>query len=261
MVDQLQKEYAGKPVLFVEQQVGTGKPTVNNRDGNFWIAFGKNSATTPMSVIDSGFEIGTGSEDFHKVYKAKVDKELKRPAGADIKVLYERDGTGAVNARLDVTNHTDKTLSLSNQTKVQVLVFEDIKLHDTSRFVRAGAMMFIPEDLAPGKSASFKLTVAPDKLREVADLNKMRVLGFIEYRPGGNTGAFDMLNAALGEQGPLTAPTAVPPTAVPPTEEPTDVPPTEEATPTAEAPTAVPPTAEPPAPEKKWIYLPICSMN
>lgn len=285
VVDQLQVEYAAKPVLFLEQQIGTTQPTVNRRDDNFWLALGGTRAQTPFNSIDSGFVISYGDEDYRKVYKAKLDKELRRVAGADVKVRYERDRTGAVNARIDVTNRTDRTLGPANVARVHVLVYEDEKVAYTSRFVRAGSFFPLDEDLEPGKSASYELTVTPDKLRNVTNLNKFKVVGFIEYRPGGTTGAFDMLNAAMGEQGPLVVPTAtattsmlptatstpvplpttepmptavpptsVPPTTVPPTSVPPTAPPATEVPPTNVPPTTVPPTANPPG---RVIFLPM----
>lgn len=145
-------------------------------------------------MVDSGNQITHGYEDFYNVYKAMVDIALARPAQADITATWQRVGD---KVRFDVrlTNLSLVTLSSSsNSATVHAIVYEDAHVADTDRFVRATVSTDITSSLAPGATASFVL--------ETADLSgvnwdKLHFIVLADYRPGGASGAYDMLQAAV----------------------------------------------------------------
>ena len=145
-------------------------------------------------MVDSGNQITHGYEDFYNVYKAMVDTALARPAQADVTATWQRVGD---RIRFDVrlTNLSLVTLSsTSNSAAVHAIVYEDAHVADTDRFVRATASTDITSSLAPGATASFVLETAD--LSEV-NWDKLHFIVLADYCPGGTSGAYDMLQAAV----------------------------------------------------------------
>jgi len=133
-------------------------------------------------MVDSGNQITHGYEDFYNVYKAMVDTALARPAQADITATWQRVGD---KVRFDVrlTNLSLVTLSSSNSATVHAIVYEDVHVADTDRFVRAAVFSDITSSLAPGATASFVLETAD--LSEV-NWDKLHFIVLADYYPGGH---------------------------------------------------------------------------
>jgi hypothetical protein len=259
--DALQAEYlkAGKPVLFLEQQLQGQYPDVDQRSAYWFSAYGRGgSVQPPLNMVDSGWRISNGQEqDFTKKYRGQVDDALRRKAGAEIGAVWERDRSGGLNARATVKNLTDFVLGPSNLAKVHVLVYEESKLVETGRFVRAGASAYLSGNLNPGETATVNVTVPADQFRGV-NMGRAKVVALFDYRNGGASGPFELLNAVMAVQGTLNAPTAVPtPGAPTDTPEPPPATDTPEATPTPGLPRETPlPTANPPTATSRPIVLP-----
>ncbi len=196
-VDQLAQDYAGQPVVFVEYDVDNAP---YSRYGRWWAAFGGDSATLPLVMVDSGNQIRDGYVDFYNVYKAMVDAALARPPQAEIQAHWWRTGN-KVGFYVQVKNLSTVTLSSwTNSATVHAIVYEDTHVKVTNRFIRAAVETDI-SSLAPNATATFKL--------ETSDLNdvnwdNLHFVVLVDYHPSGPEGAFDMLQAAVAL--PIVAP-------------------------------------------------------
>lgn len=161
-VDQLAADFAGQPVLFLEQNVDN---TVGNRYGRWWDAFGGNSATLPMAMVSSGNQIADGTVAFPNVttmkyylaYRAMVEAQLMRPPLAAIEIYEHRVGDH-LQATVFVTNLSSQVLSAyDNGAMVEVLVYEENHILLTDRFVRTAVSQFINDPLGPGETAAYIL--------------------------------------------------------------------------------------------------------
>jgi hypothetical protein len=197
-VDQLAAEYAGQPVLFLEQDVDN---TVGMRYGRWWAAFGGTSAVLPMAMVSSGHQVADGSIAFpdptmlkyYQAYRTMVEAESIRPALATIEV-YDRRVGDRIQATVFVTNMGSQTLSANdNGAMVEVVVYEENHTLLTGRFVRAAVSRIIYPSIGPGETIAF--------IMETGDLigvdwSRIHVLALADYRPAGNAGPYDMLQAA-----------------------------------------------------------------
>ena len=245
VVEQMTKAYADLPIDFMEQAVVSGDAGVNRRINLAASALGQNvSFPLPLAIADSGYQLHAGPGDYVNVYKKFIADELNRPSEGEIDVRYELNRRGGLMARVTITNNLGVSLTITNLARVEVLVYEEVKVYETSHTVRAGDYQNITAPLDPGKSARYSLYVLPEDMQHVTNRQKMHVVGFVEYRPGGEAkiSPYHTLNAGVGVEGPLTLPTQPPTATSPPTEEPspTPPPPTETPTPKPALPTLTP---------------------
>jgi hypothetical protein len=190
-VDALAEEFAGQPVLFLEQRYTSA---VGERVSRFWAGFAGGQAYYPLAMVDSGQQVASGGADFQALYRQMVQTALARPAQAEVSARY-RQVEGRVQAEVTVTNGSTATLSAANGATVHILVYEHARVLWTGRYVRGAAWTAVEEALPPGATRTFSLET--DALT-VQDWNQVRVVALVDYRPGGNTGPYDMLQAALG---------------------------------------------------------------
>ena len=189
MVDQLANDYAGQPVVFLEQDANN---PLGNRIGRWWAAYGGGGVVgVPLVMVDSGHQFSNGYVDFYATYQAMVDAELARPALAEITAYSERVGD-TLHFEVELTNLSGVSLSSSNGATVHAIVYEDAHEGVTDRIVRAAVSTAINPALAHGDSMTFTLETALSGV----DWDKIHPLVLADYRPGG-TGAYDMLQAAL----------------------------------------------------------------
>jgi uncharacterized repeat protein (TIGR01451 family) len=204
VVDQLASEYAaaGQPVLFLEQDVDQ---PLGSRVDRWWAAHGAGSVSLPLSMVDSGHQIDNGYTDAtstYNTYKAMVDAALARPALAEIVAHSQRSGE-RLHFDVQLTNRSGVTLSASNSATVHAIVYEEHTPldpnvdHITGRIVRAAVSTGISPALSDG--ATMTLTLESAELNNVADWDKVHTLVLADYRPGGTSGAYDMLQAAVAD--------------------------------------------------------------
>ena len=198
-VDQLASDYAPQPVVFLEQNVDA---PLGGRTSLWWAA-NTNTGTIylPLVMADSGHYWGNGYVSFYSVYQAAVDAEIARPAGADLSAGARRDrqplpGVGAGDEPEWV--HA----LVFEPGKIQAFVYEDIKIGVTSRTTRSVASVSIGAALEDNASRS--LVLDTDDISP-ADWSKVHVVVAVDYRPGGTTGAYDMLQAVFAD---IAAPAA-----------------------------------------------------
>jgi hypothetical protein len=123
-----------------------------------------------------------------------VDAELARAPEAAIEARWWRDGDKA-RFSVELTNQGGTTLSTAaNDATVHAVVYEDTQVGTTDRYARAAVSTGVATPLAPGASATFSLETAG--LTGV-DWEQLHFLVLVDYRPGGASGAYDMLQAAV----------------------------------------------------------------
>jgi hypothetical protein len=196
VVDQLASDYAGQPVLFLEQDVDN---PVGARYGRWWAAHGySGSVTLPLVMVDSGQQISNGSEDFYGVYSAMVDTALARPPRAEITAYHERTGdTLTIYGAL--TNLSGEPLSwAANAATLHALIYEEAPIGATNRFVHAAPWSPIDTVLAPGAMMTFTLSATLSGV----NWENVHAVALADYRPG--DAAYDTLQAAVTQPPTLT---------------------------------------------------------
>ncbi len=190
---------ASQPVVFLEQDV---RSPLGNRLGRFWAAFGLATAYYPLLIVDSGHQVTSGySYDLYSRYQNMVLAELPRPPQAELQLFTWQTGN-RIHFFAKATNLTGTALSATrNGASFSALVYEDIHYGVTSRFVRAVVDRPVSSEMAPGGTAAF--SGQTPELTSV-DWARTHTVGLIDYRPAGNTGPYDMLQAVRGLAPTLT---------------------------------------------------------
>lgn len=122
-----------------------------------------------------------------------IDRSLARPARGDIAALAHRVGD-SIQFEIAFTNLSGEALSTANKAQVFALVYEDILVHDTHRYVRGIAKADFT-NLPSGASTSFSINVAD---MTVVDWNKLHFVVFADYQPAGSS-KWDTLNGAMAD--------------------------------------------------------------
>lgn len=147
----------------------------------------------PLVMVDSGHQISNGHVDYYNTYKAMVEDELVRLAQAEIEAQCQRIGD-TLHFDIQLTNLSGVTLSgSSNSATVHAIVYEDAHVGVTDRIVRAAVSTSIFPALAHGETMTFTLET---ELSGV-DWDKIHSVVLADYRPGGSSGAYDLLQAAF----------------------------------------------------------------
>lgn len=193
MVEQLAGEYANQNVVFLEYDVDSAPSSRFNR---WWHGFNGQSASLPLIMTDSGYEVHTGyhGPDQYAELKSMVDTSITRPAAADLSASWSRIGNRA-HFSVTVTNHSGVTLSSNKNAAVHAIVYEDVQVHYTGRFVRSAVSTPIAS-LANGATGDFTLE---SEALEGVDWNKLHFIVLVDYLPGGTDQPYDMLQAALAQ--------------------------------------------------------------
>jgi hypothetical protein len=138
---------------------------------------------------------------FDTIYRGLINGELLRPPQAEVEAYAARAGN-AMRIWIRMVNRSAATLSAAaNGATANVIVWEDRKVHVTSRTVRAAPLADVTQPVAPG--AAFATVLDTPTLIGV-DWGKLHAVAFVDYRPAGATGAYDMLQAALAIPPELT---------------------------------------------------------
>jgi len=189
VVDQLARDFADQPVVFLEHPVDTAQ---GDRISRWWAAYaGGGSVLLPLVMVDSGYRHSYGSVAFSSAYRAMVEDALARPPEARLEVARQRVGS-AYRFDVQVTNLSPVTLGSGNQAALHAIVYEETHVGDTDRFVRGVTSISIPS-LPSGTAADYSMTVALGSV----NWNRLHSVVLVDYRPGGSTGPYDMLAADL----------------------------------------------------------------
>ena len=190
-IQRLAQEYDGKAV-FLEQHAAQ---PLGDRYSRFWAAYEGQSAGYPIVTIDSGAQITQGShQDFYGTYKTLVDVALARQADAEV-ALTATWLSNTIDVSMTITNTGDVALSYSgNRAKVHALVYETGDVGKTGQLVCGGASQRLATELGPGESAVYHFVI--DELA-YGERVALSCVALIDYRPGVDSGPFDMLQAAV----------------------------------------------------------------
>jgi hypothetical protein len=179
-------------VVFLEYYANN--PAFNARLNRWLAAYGGGTIYLPMAMVDSGNVISNGVVVYQDKYWSMVNSSLARPPQAEVKALWMRQGN-QVKFSVQVKNLSSTTLSSSNSAKVSGIVYEEgVAGALTNRYVRATAETAIPS-LAKNATATYELQTAD--LPSGVNWNKLHFIALVDYRPGGSTGKYDMLQAAV----------------------------------------------------------------
>jgi hypothetical protein len=162
-----------------------------------YAAHGGGTIYFPPIIVDAGDQFTMGyHSNFAQVYGDMVDAALERPALASLSVVRQRVND-TFEFTVEVVNNAGVTLSSSNSARVHVLVFEDDPAgvsRVTSRYLRGDDSVSIGS-LADGASNSFNLTV--DLTGVAVEWDQLHSVVLVDYRPGGASGPWDMVQAAF----------------------------------------------------------------
>lgn len=183
--------YTGQPVVFLEYNADAGF----RREERWWAASNSSSVTLPMVMSNGGYQISSGFEDFHTRYTAMVDTALARPPQAALAVTGQRE-RDTLSYSVQVTNLSGITLGPDNEATVWAIVYEifDTAGEDrlTNRLVRAVVATPVTPPLASEATATTVVVTEP--LTGVV-WEHLHTIVLVDYRPGGTTPAFDVLQA------------------------------------------------------------------
>lgn len=193
-VDALSDDYDHLPVVFIEYSYFD--PPLD-RQSRMYAAHGGGTIYFPPIIVDAGNQFTMGfHSNFALVYGDMVDAALARPALGSVRVTRQRVGD-TFEFSVEVVNDTGTTLSTSNSARVHALVFEDDPAgvsRVTSRYLRGDDSVAIAT-LADGDSDSFNLVV--DLTGVSVNWNALHSVVLVDYRPGGFSGPWDMVQAAF----------------------------------------------------------------
>ena len=173
--------------MFLEHDVDNPQ---GNRYDRWWRANGTGTVYLPLVMVDSGNQISSGSESFAHRYRSMVNAAMERPPRVRLEVSRERVDN-SFHFEILVTNLSEATLGVENAAMVHALVYVELNIADTGRFVRAAKGQPIAA-LVPGDSQVFTIDVPVHS----ADWSKLHSVVLVDYEPDGSTGPYDMLQAA-----------------------------------------------------------------
>lgn len=187
-------------MLFLEDSVDA---TLGRRRDRWWAGYGSGGTVyLPLVMASSGHRVSNGSVAFAQVYGGMVEAELERPAEAEVSAYARRVGD-AMRVYLRAVNRSQTTLSAAaNGATAHALVWEDRRVHVTARTVRAAPFVEVTAPVAPGEAF---LAVLDTPVLAAVEWSKLHAVAFVDYRPGGATGAYDMLQAARAAPPDLVA--------------------------------------------------------
>jgi len=146
----------------------------------------------PLTMVDSGNQVSSGSVAFATVYGDMVDTALDRPAAARMAVSGTQDGD-LLHLDVQLANTSGTTLSAANDATLTALVY--LENADPSALPEVlRAQVFPITTLADGATRNFTLEVLVNEL----DPTRIRWVVIADYRPGGSRGAYDTLQAVAG---------------------------------------------------------------
>jgi hypothetical protein len=171
------------------------------------------SAYFPIILVSSGHALFTGPTSPYATYRSMIQTDLARPATGELAAWWRRDGNDvAVWATL--RNLGPGTLSqAANGAAFTAMVYEPIYEYPFQNPVRGATEVPLASAVAAGATAQFQARVVRPG---VADWSRAAVVALVDYRPGGTTGTYDVVQAAqAGPAALAAAPTEIAVSVVP----------------------------------------------
>ena len=243
----LEYEQAGRPVVFIEYP--STEYMGNRLDRWYEACTDWQSCYLPIELVDSGWRWSCGPKDHRAVYIGLVDEALANPAGADLTASFNRVGMN-VEVRIQAVNHIGSALGPDNDASLVVIVYERVKVMNTSRFARAAVEVPLDAPLADGARGDYQVQLwAP----MVDSWDRAVVVALLDYRPNPASERHESLQAAIATED-LPASATPSPSPTPPATATVSPSPTATVTPgPSPTPTATPIWLEPPR------YVPLAS--
>ena len=151
MVDFLQDDYdsQGKPVLLLEHNFNYPQGV---RVERWYAAYGGNpSFAAPWVMVDSGYRVGGGVQDYEPAYRAMIDDALTRPPGAELAAWYQRRNAD-VDVIVQVTNRSGVAWTAAHEATINVMIYERRLVSQTTRYVRSATARGMPADTGTATS-------------------------------------------------------------------------------------------------------------
>lgn len=203
----LEYEEAGRPVVFIEY---ASSDTMGNRLDRWYQACPDwRRCYLPLELVDSGWRWSCGPKNHRAIYLGLVQEALGNPAGADLTAHYARSGR-TVDVHVQVMNRSGRALGPDNQAALIVIVYEKVKVMNTSRFARAAIEVPLEAPLPDGSQGNYRIELpAP----AVARWDRAVVVALLDYRPDPSSERRESLQAAIATEGlPATATPRISPT-------------------------------------------------
>lgn len=191
----LQSEMQGRAVLLEYDY----DAFLNGRQERFW-ATGVSAMYLPLVMVGSGYQTSSGSVDYEEAYRRMINRELVRPARADVSAFWRRSGN-TLRAYVEVLNLDDTVLEIDQDASIWLVAFENASVGVSTTWVRSTVQQYLPFDLAPGESATAVIDTPP---MSGVDWSMMDGLVMIEDRTGAGE-SYDMLQAIVASPAGMTA--------------------------------------------------------
>ncbi len=201
VVHDMVKEYAGRPVLFLEQHADR---SLGNRFQRWQKKYNrKDSAALPFVMVDSGEELSAGPVTYASAFRGMLDRAMARPAPAALTGETHRVGnTFRVFLKLVYSGPNAITYQ-EHQPALQILVYDQAELYFAAYPLRAMVTTEVYQDLRPGATIPFILET-PDLQKQLAGIYKgkvpwerLRVAALADYLPEGPSKAYALLGSCL----------------------------------------------------------------
>jgi len=191
------KEYAGQPVLFLEQ---SADHSLGNRFQRWQKRYNRNdSAALPFTMVDSGQQISCGPMEFKSAFRGIVNDSMARAVPARLTAETRRVGN-SFRVFLQLTNQEPNTLTYKeHQPALQIIIYEEAELIFAGYPVKAMVTTEIYQDLRSGVTIPFILET-PDlqklltrQYKGKIPWERLRVAALADYLPQGQAKAYDLL--------------------------------------------------------------------
>jgi len=186
----LKDDYQNDNVVFVEQDVDA--PLADRVDRWFDGHGIPGTVYLPLAMVDSGFDVSSGSGDFTGVYSHMVDNSLQRPPRAQMTVTGDRIGT-LLEFSVRLTNTSGVILSAANNATLTALIYQEpVNASVVPLVTKAGTSPITT--LADGASGDYTFRV------EAGDLDPARTRWIViaDYQTDGSGSPYDTLQAVRG---------------------------------------------------------------
>lgn len=147
-----------------------------------------------MAIVASGFRFTQGPADYYNVFKGMIEADQARPPQVGIEAWWRKADPTTLRIYATVHNTSSTVLDDAvNAAGIWGLAWEHkATLGITGMFTRSARRSPIAVATPPGASTSVSVDLLINLL---VDWNHLHVAAGAEIRPGGATGAYDMLQA------------------------------------------------------------------
>lgn len=182
--------YEDQHVLFLEQDVDA---TIGDRLDRWFLGHGiPGTVYLPLTMVDSGHEVSSGTQDYVSVYSRMVDASMSRPAAAQMAVTSTWVGS-LLKFDVQLTNTSGTTLSASNEATLTALIYRNPVNASSVPLVTVAGTSPITT-IADGETRSYTFDVPAEGYNS----SSTSWVVIADYQPDGTSTPFDTLQAVSG---------------------------------------------------------------